>query len=203
MTFLGWIAAVVLFLQLPIPLYWFVMHPQVEYWRRHQIAGYVTGVLLSWAPVAVLLVIFRGELFRAERPPLWQIIAGFALLVFELWIFRQVRRDLGGRRLVGQTELSGGGEIARDGIYARIRHPRYVGSLVAILGACVLAGTRTMWVVAAAWILLTRIAIAMEEREMNERFGASYEEYSRLVPRFVPSSAKSGGEFGRRETRSK
>ena len=31
----GWIAAVVLFLQLPIPLYWFVMHPQVSYWRRN------------------------------------------------------------------------------------------------------------------------------------------------------------------------
>jgi len=179
------------------------MHPRVEYWRRHQKAGYVTGVLLSWVPVTVLLVIFRGELFRADGPRLWQIIAGFALLVFELWIFRRVRRDLGGRRLVGQTELSGGGEIVRGGIYARIRHPRYVGSLVAILGACVLAGTRAMWIVAAGWILLTRIAIAMEEREMNDRFGASYEEYSRLVPRFVPSLGKAGEEFGEREIRSK
>jgi protein-S-isoprenylcysteine O-methyltransferase Ste14 len=196
-SLLGWIAAVVLFLQLPIPLYWFVMHPQVNFWRQHQKAGFVTGVLLSWLPVTVLLVIFHRELFRVERPAWWGIIAGFVLLVLELWIFWRVQRDLGGRRFVGQTELSGGGEIVHRGIYARIRHPRYVGSLLAILGACILAGTRAVWIVAAVWILLTRIAISLEEREMRDRFGAAYEEYSRLVPRFVPSLTRSGGDFER------
>jgi protein-S-isoprenylcysteine O-methyltransferase Ste14 len=196
-TLLGWITAVVLFLQLPIPLYWFVMHPQVSYWRQHQKAGYVTGVLLSWLPVTVLLVIFHRELFRVDRPAWWGIIAGFVLLVFELWIFWRVQRDLGGRRFVGLTELSGGGEIVHHGIYARIRHPRYVGSLLAILGACSLAGARAMWMVAAVWILLTRIAISLEERELRDRFGAAYEEYCRLVPRFIPSFARLGGDFER------
>ena len=199
MTFLGWIAAIVLFLQLPIPLYWFVMHPQVNYWRRHQKAGYTTGVLLSWLPVTVLLVVFHRELFRADRPRVWEIIAGFALIVLEIWIFRRVHRDLGGERLVGHAELTGGGEIVRRGIYARIRHPRYMGSLLAIVGACILAGTRATWLVAAAWLVLMRIAIALEEREMHDRFGASYEQYCRLVPRFVPSFAKSGEGFGQQE----
>ena len=180
----------VLFLQLPIPLYWFVMHPRVDYWRRHQKAGYITGVLLSWVLVTVLLVIFHGDLFRASRPPWWEIIAGGALIIFEVLIFWQVQRDLGGRRLVGQTELSGGGDIVHRGIYARIRHPRYAGSFLAILGACFLAGTRAMWIVAGVWLLLTRIVIAMEERELHDRFGASYRDYCRRVPRFVPSFAK-------------
>jgi protein-S-isoprenylcysteine O-methyltransferase Ste14 len=35
-----------------------------------------------------------------------------------------------------------------------------------------------------------RIAIALEERELHKRFGVSYEEYCRRVPRFVPSFAK-------------
>jgi protein-S-isoprenylcysteine O-methyltransferase Ste14 len=91
---------------------------------------------------------------------------------------------------VGQTELSGGGQIERSGIYARIRHPRYIGSFLAILGACLLAGTRATWVVAAVWLVLTRIAIALEERELHDRFSVSYEEYCRRVPRFVPSFAK-------------
>jgi protein-S-isoprenylcysteine O-methyltransferase Ste14 len=181
---------VILFLQLPIPLYWFVMHPQVDYWRAHQRAGYITGLLLSWFPVSVLLVIFRRELFRATWPPVWEVTAGFALIICELWIFRRVHKDLGTRRLVGQTELSGGGQIEHRGIYARIRHPRYVGSFLAILGACFLAGTRAAWVVAVVWLLLTRIAIVLEERELHDRFGVSYEEYCRRVPRFVPSFAK-------------
>lgn len=199
MSSLGWIAAIVLFLQLPIPLYWFVMHPQVNYWRQRQKAGYITGVLLSWLPVTILIVIFRRELFRADWPPRWEIIAGFTLIAIEAWIFWRVNRDLGARRLVGQTELSGGGEIVHRGIYALIRHPRYIGSFIAILGACLLAATRVMWVVAAVWLVLTRIAIALEERELRNRFGAAYDEYCRRVPRFVPAFGKPGASFEPRE----
>jgi protein-S-isoprenylcysteine O-methyltransferase Ste14 len=186
----GWIAAIVLFLQLPIPLYWFVMHPQVDYWRKHQKAGYITGLLLSWLPVTVLLVIFHGTLFRATRPASWEIVAGLSLILMEAWVFWRVQKDLGIRRLVGQTELSCGGEIVHRGIYSWIRHPRYMGSLLAVLGACFLAGTRAMWIVAAIWLVLTWIAIALEERELRNRFGTSYAEYCRRVPRFVPSFVK-------------
>jgi protein-S-isoprenylcysteine O-methyltransferase Ste14 len=189
-TPLGWLAAIVLFLQLPIPLYWFVVHPQVKFWRRHPKAGYITGLLLSWAPVTPCLVIFRRQLFRNDWPPMWEITLGLALIVFEGWIFWRVKRDLGGARLVGSTELSGGGEIMHQGIYAHIRHPRYAGSFLAILGACFLAGARAMWIAAAVWSLLTLVAIALEERELRARFGAPYEAYCRRVPRFLPLRAK-------------
>lgn len=190
MTPLGWLAALVLFLQLPIPLFWFVLHPQVDFWRRHQKAGYVTGVLLSWGPVTACMILFRRALFRRDWPSVWSIAAGLVLLVIEAWIFWRVNRDLGAAKLVGKTELSGGGEVVHQGIYGRVRHPRYVGSLLAILGACFLAGTRLMWSVAAVWCLLTLIAIAMEESELRARFGAAYEEYCRRVPRFLPLRVK-------------
>lgn len=191
MTAPGWLAAVVLFLQLPIPLFWFVVHPQVNFWRRHQTAGYITGVLLSWGPVTAGLIIYHRELFLPDWPPAWRIIAGLAAILFEGWIFWRVHRDLGGARLVGKTELSGGGEVVERGIYARVRHPRYAGSMLAILGACLLAGTAVLWAVAAAWCLLTLVAIAMEERELRARFGAAYEEYCRRVPRFFPMRFRS------------
>lgn len=186
MTLLGWLAAIVLFLQLPIPLYWFVVHPLVKFWRRHPKAAYITGLLFSWPPVTAAIVVYRRELFRPNWPPTGAIAAGLALIVFEGWMFWRVHRDLGTSRLVGRTELSGSGEIARRGIYARIRHPRYAGSFLAILGACFLAGTRVMWVVAGVWLLLTLTAISLEERELRARFGAAYEEYCRRVPRFFP-----------------
>lgn len=190
MTPLGWLAAIVLFAQLPIPLYRFVMHPQIEFWRRHRAAGYAAALLLAWAPVTWFLVLWRGELFLHAWPSVWRALAGFSLLSVEVWIFWRVKRDLGAARLIGQTELSGGGEVARQGIYARIRHPRYVGSLLAILGACCLAGTRLMWSVAALWAVLTLLAIFLEERELRARFGAAYEDYCRHVPRFVPTAVK-------------
>ena len=186
MTFLGWFAAVVLFLQLPIPLYWFVLHPHVHFWRRHQKAGFIVALLLSWPPVTLCIFFFRHELFRRDRPPGWSIFIGLALILIEAWLFGRLTRDLGAARLVGRTELSRSGSIADYGAYARIRHPRYVGSFFAILGACLLAGRGAMWIVAAIWVVLTLVAIAFEEHELRGRFGASYENYARRVPRFLP-----------------
>jgi len=191
MSFWGWLAAIVLFLQLPIPLYWFVVHPLVKFWRGHPNAAYITGVLCSWPPVTAAMVIYRRALFRPDWPPLAAIAAGLGLIVLEGWIFWRVRRDLGAARLVGKVELAGGGEVARSGIYARIRHPRYAGSFLAIIGACLLAGTRLLWIAALAWAVLTLVAISLEERELRVRFGAAYEEYCRRVPRFLPLGPKS------------
>jgi protein-S-isoprenylcysteine O-methyltransferase Ste14 len=176
---------------LPIPLYWFVVHPLVKFWRRHPKAAYITGLLCSWPPVTAALVVYRRELFRPEWPPAAAIAAGLALIILEGWMFWRVHRDLGTSRLVGRTELSGSGEMARHGIYARIRHPRYTGSFLAILGACFLAGTRAMWVVAGVWLALTLVAISFEERELRARFGAAYEKYCWRVPRFFPLPGRS------------
>ena len=192
-TLLGWLAAAVLFLQLPIPLYWFVVHPQIVFWRRHRTAAYVTGLLCSWLPVTVAMIVYRRELFRTDWPSVGEIALGLGLIIFEGWIFVRVHRDLGGAKLVGATELSGGGEIEQRGVYGRIRHPRYAGSLLAILGACCLAATRSMWTVAGAWLVLTRLAISMEERELRARFGAAYESYCQRVPRFIPLQGKRRG----------
>ena len=108
------------------------------------------------------------------------------LIIFEFWIFWRVHHDLGTSRLVGKTELSGAGEIQRRGIYGWIRHPRYTASFLAILGACFLAGTRAVWVIAATWLVLMLVAISFEEREMRTRFGEAYADYCSQVPRFVP-----------------
>jgi protein-S-isoprenylcysteine O-methyltransferase Ste14 len=47
-----------------------------------------------------------------------------------------------------------------------------------------------MWTATAVWLLLTLVAIELEEREMRARFGAAYEAYCRRVPRFLPLRAK-------------
>lgn len=191
MSLCGWLAAIVLFLQLPIPIYWFVVHPFGRFWRTRPAAAFAVGLLASWPPVTACLVLFHGELFALQRPPVAAIIAGLALIGCEAGIFWRAHRDLGTARLVGKTELSGGGELAHRGIYARIRHPRYTGSFLALIGACLLAGTRAAWIVAGAWTVLMRATILMEEKELRARFSASYEDYCRRVPRFIPLMHKS------------
>jgi protein-S-isoprenylcysteine O-methyltransferase Ste14 len=185
-TLPAWIAAIVLFLQLPIPLYWFVVHPGARFWRRYPRAVYVVGLACSWLPATAVLVLLRRKLFRPTWPSIPAFAAGLVLVAFEIWMFWRAQRGLGTARLVGKTEISGAGEIECGGIYATIRHPRYTASFLAIVGACILAGTRLAWAAAATWLVLMSIVITLEEREMRARFGVAYAEYCREVPRFMP-----------------
>ena len=183
---LDWLAAVVLFIQLPIPLFWLIVHPLVGFWRRHVRAAYLVAGLSSWGAVGAFLYRYRERLFRSEQAAPWAVAAGLALLAAEGYLLYRVERELGASRLVGKAELSGGGELATQGIYARVRHPRYTGMMAAVAGACLLASSRLMWMLAAAWWLLALFATRVEEHELRTRFGAAYVEYSKRVPRFLP-----------------
>ncbi|MGH9776269.1 MAG: methyltransferase family protein [Candidatus Acidiferrales bacterium] len=192
MNFWKILAAIVLCAELPVPLYWFIVHPQVAFWRKHQRAAYALGLLVPWPGVAVLLFYFRGELFKQAPPAVWAVTVAAALFALDAWIWVRVARDLGGRRLAGVAELSGGGEISAAGIYGRVRHPRYLGMMLVVAASGMLVGTRWLWVVIGAWSMMTLGTIALEEREMRTRFGAEYEMYSQRVPRFFPRTMRPG-----------
>lgn len=197
MNILDWLAAIILFFQLPIPLYWLVLHPQVNFWRNRKRAAFLTATLGAWGVCTTLLVIFHGALFAHHVPAAWRIVAGLALLGLELFLLLRAKRDLGGARIVGATELSGGGEMVTYGIYSRIRHPRYLGSAFAIVGACLLAGTPWMWMIGALWLALTFCTIQLEERELRMRFGAAYIAYAGRVPRFLPRMTRAAPDDSR------
>ncbi|MGH9573063.1 MAG: methyltransferase family protein [Candidatus Acidiferrales bacterium] len=186
MTALAWVAAIVLFLQLPIPLYWFVLHPARNFWSTRRTAAYIAALALSWLPVTLLLVAYHRQLLRPVIPPVWRVILGIILIALEVWIFWRVKRDLGAARLVGAMELSGGGAMEERGIYSKLRHPRYSGSFLALIGASLLAATHVLWIVVTVWTILMLLAISMEERDLGRRFGVAYAEYCSRVPRFLP-----------------
>lgn len=87
--------------------------------------------------------------------------------------------------------------MVTHGIYSQIRHPRYLGSAFAVVGACMLAGTPWMWLAAGLWMALTFSAILLEERELRTRFGAAYNAYARRVPRFFPRMSRAALDGGR------
>ena len=183
---LDWLAAAVVFLQFPVPLFWLIVHPLVGFWRRHLKTGYFVAVLSAWGVVVAFLFAFHSQLFASERAPVWATALGLALIAADAYFFYRVERELGGTRLVGKAELTGAGELATQGLYARVRHPRYASMMCAVLGACLIAGTLLLWVVAAAWWLFVLFAVGLEERELRARFGAAYIAYSKRVPRFLP-----------------
>ncbi len=190
MKFVDWVAAVVLWVDLPIPIYWLILHPLVGFWRRHVYAAYLVAALVPWSAAAGLLFAFHRHLFSSARAlawaPGWRVAAGLALIVTDAYLLFRAERELGGTRLVGHAELKTGGELAVTGIYARMRHPRYTGMMAGVLGACLLAATSLLWGIVGAWWLLALGTVQLEERELRARFGSAYDDYCRRVPRFLP-----------------
>ena len=180
------IAGAVLWANLPVPVYWLVMHTGVGYWRRHARAGYTTAIVAGWGSATVLAWFYAGRLLDAAAASAIGKLAGVALIAFDAWVILQVERQLGVRRMVGQVELENGRAMKRDGMYARVRHPRYAAMLISTLGACLIAARPAMWGVAAIWALVVGLMVRAEERELVARFGGEYEEYRRRVPAIIP-----------------
>lgn len=184
-------AAVVLGAEMPVPVYWIILHGRVNFWRRHVRAGYWVAVLAAWGCGDALLYAFRRSLFHGagelfSLPALWPRIAGLALIALDILILTAVETQLGGHCLVGHAELTGRGELATSGLYRRLRHPRYLGMMATVLGACLLIDSRPLWILGLAWWLAALAIIRIEERELHRRFGAAYADYARRVPALLP-----------------
>lgn len=87
--------------------------------------------------------------------------------------------------------------LATSGPYAYVRHPVHVAHFLIALGFVVLAEN---WpgiiVMPAALGVLYRIVIPVEEAFLRERFGPAYEEYSRRVPRWLPTRSAASDPSG-------
>ena len=101
------------------------------------------------------------------------------------WLLRHVTIKV----LIGLPELAPErhpGRLVTGGLYARIRHPRYVQFLLGLLGYALFADYLAAYIVVALWIPGIWAIAVLEERELRDRFGEQYEEYCRRVRRFVP-----------------
>jgi protein-S-isoprenylcysteine O-methyltransferase Ste14 len=190
MRFLHALAGFVLFFELPIPIYWLILHPFHSFWRSRIRAAFWFAGLTAWTSGGVALWVFRYVLLAASRPNGFSLAAGFSLIAVEGYLLVRVERELGSRRLVGLAELTGTGEMFSGGLYAHVRHPRYAGMFSALLGAALLAGTPWLWIVLALWWPFALLVIRLEEVELAARFGPRYEEYRKRVPAFLPFLAR-------------
>jgi protein-S-isoprenylcysteine O-methyltransferase Ste14 len=184
--FFRYLALLVYFLDLPVPIYWFVLHPFGKFSRgRVRQAFWIAG-LGSWTAGAAFVIAFHDHLLAPGSPSISATAVGLALIASDFILLYYSGKFLGGKKLVGHAEITGKSDLTTTGIYKFFRHPRYTGMVAAIAGACILAGSTWAWKAGAIWLLLVLVSIFLEEREMHHRFGAAYQDYCRVVPRFIP-----------------
>ena len=191
MRLLQALAGLVLFFELPIPIFWLIIHPFSAFWRSRVRTAFWFAGLTAWTCGGVALWLLRHRLLSAS-PHSWIAVAsGFALIAVEAYILVRVERELGSRRLVGHAELTGTGEMFSSGLYAYVRHPRYAAMFAAVLGAALIAGSRLLWGMLPIWFGFALVVIRSEERELASRFGPAYDEYRKRVPAFLPTRLRS------------
>ena len=82
--------------------------------------------------------------------------------------------------------------VAR-GLYQYVRNPMYLSITTIVLGEVILTGSVGLAVYWALWFLgANAFVIGYEEPTLRARFGASYDEYTRRVGRWMPRF-RSGG----------
>ena len=193
-----WISAVRYYVALVIliglqygVLMWLVIHPLALAKSLRQVGPVwayvivaVPGVLLAGA-----ILWFRDTILATDYGTNYLLMAlsviPFALAVA---IYLGHRKYLTLQLIVGVPELTSSreGVLLTEGIYSRIRHPRYVETILWILGYALFTNYLAMYVAFLLMLPIMHMVVLLEEKELKKRFGSAYEEYCRRVPRYIP-----------------
>ncbi len=195
MATLRYTIAVILIVAIPAAIvYWLLIHPFVRLWRR-------LGIGCSYAVICPVIAGVMGGMFLARERLLAAdpgtsyplVLLGLVCLAVAGWLLKTLRKKLPTRVLIGVPELAPQPTASppiTDGIYARIRHPRYVQMTLALLGYALIANYPAAYGAFLLWCAGIYAVVLLEERELEARFGEAYREYCRRVPRFVPRFGK-------------
>jgi protein-S-isoprenylcysteine O-methyltransferase Ste14 len=117
----------------------------------------------------------------------WALVfaATFMINHFELFGLRQTWNAFRGR---DEPEAT----FATPALYKAVRHPIYLGFLIAFWATPVMTLTHLLF--AAGTTLYILGAIPLEERDLEARFGEQYREYRRRVRMLLPLRQSSRGE---------
>ena len=143
------------------------------------LCGFLSQVIgvLEWAYV-------RGAPFGVRNA----MVAGLGLVMmvggiaFRIWSIHTL-----GRFFTATVQVKAGHHIITSGPYHIVRHPSYLGALVAVVGSAIFLeapfGTATSIIM---MLFAYRLRIAVEEVTLSKALGDSYQEYQRHTKRLIP-----------------
>lgn len=78
--------------------------------------------------------------------------------------------------------------LLTTGLYAYVRNPMFLGGFLFLLGLGVLLGSLSLTFIFAPLLIVLYVFYvkAVEEKEMEKKFGQEYLEYKKRVPMFIP-----------------
>ena len=136
----------------------------------------------DWTPIPFMLLLLLVTAHQSRVRISWPL--GLTLIVLgegvRLWSVAVIGKE-------SRTRGSGAARLVRQGPYAYVRNPLYVGNFLLTLGATFLS--ELLWMIPIAMVLyaVQYVPVVLwEEDVLAERFGAQYAAYRQQVPRWIP-----------------
>jgi len=170
--------------------YWALVHSLVSLWRR-------LGIARTYAVISPILFLLFLGIFSNRRRLLtgdlganqFLILVAGLLILTGVWLFILVKKRLSMTTFIGLPEIDPQGHPANlitEGIYMRMRHPRYAQVMLMIFACSLIVNYLTIYLLCIISILAFCFIAWLEERELMKRFGQEYAKYRSQIPMFVP-----------------
>jgi len=114
--------------------------------------------------------------------PIVHLIISIPIILYSAWLGMAGVRGTG----LEVSETHHAKEIVTRGIYAKLRHPQYLGAILSHVGLSILLSAFYALLTTPLIILYNYIVAWKEEKELIKEFGEGYLEYREQVPMFLP-----------------
>ncbi|MCX6174467.1 MAG: isoprenylcysteine carboxylmethyltransferase family protein [Ignavibacteriales bacterium] len=135
-------------------------------------------------PFVLLMLIF-------QKATVTSILIGFAIVLcgefFRLWGVSYAGSE------TRTTDGVGGTYLVVSGSFAYVRNPLYLGNMLMYLGVGIMSMALFPFLQIAALLFFFwqyTVIIKEEEGFLRTKFGKNYEDYLKVVPKFIPSLSK-------------
>jgi protein-S-isoprenylcysteine O-methyltransferase Ste14 len=145
-----------------------------------------TVIFTILVPGTVAVVIPRAIASDAATPTLLSSI-GFLPVALGVAIYLWCAGDFATAGQGTPAPIDAPKHLVVRGLYRFVRNPMYVGVMLILLGESLLFRSKRILVYAAVVFgFFNLFVILYEEPALTRKFGASYEEYLKSVPRWIP-----------------
>lgn len=141
-------------------------------------------------PGTVAILIPRAILGR-QADPSWDVgawrLSGIGAMALGALIYFRCLWDFTWTGRGTPTPIDATRALVATGLYRWVRNPMYIGVGLVILGQAILFQSLALLGYALlAFVVWHLVVLLYEEPSLKARFGASYEDYLRTVPRWIP-----------------
>ena len=145
-----------------------------------------TAIFTILVPGTVAVVVPGAIGTDASTPTLYSSIGflpmalGAAIYLWCVWDFATAGQGT-------PAPIDAPKRLVLRGLYRYVRNPMYVGVLLILTGESItFRSTRILTYALVVCIFFNMFVILYEESALKRKFGASYEEYLKTVPRWIP-----------------